>query len=62
MQVQVDIEFEQLVKIAKKLPENQWEKLKVEVENDRQLKNSTDDLEAFLLSGPTFSKKQLVLS
>ena len=59
MQVQVDIEFDQLVKIAKKLPKTQWQKLKVEVENDKQLKNTNDDLENFLLRGPTFSKKQL---
>ena len=59
MQVQVDIGFEQLVKIAKKLPKTQWQKLKVEVENDKELKNNTDDLEKFLLNGPTFNKKQL---
>jgi hypothetical protein len=59
MQVQVDIPFEQLVKIAKKLPKTQWQKLKVEVENDKQWENNANDLEAFLLSGPTFSKKQL---
>ena len=59
MQVQVDIGFEQLVKIAKKLPKAQWQKLKVEVENDKQLTGNTDDLEAFLLNGPTFTKKQL---
>jgi hypothetical protein len=47
------------VKIAKKLHKTQWQKLKVEVENDKKLKNNTDDLEAFLLNGPTFSKKQL---
>ena len=33
MQIQVDIGFEQLVKIAKRLPENQWTKLKEEDEN-----------------------------
>jgi hypothetical protein len=59
MQVQVDIGFEQLVKIAKKLPKAQWQKLKVEVENDKQLTDNADDLEAFLLKGPTFTKKQL---
>ena len=59
MQIQVDIGFEQLVKIAKKLPKTQWQKLKVEVENDKQLKNNNNDLESFLLNGPTFSKEQL---
>ena len=60
MQVQVDIGFEQLVSIAKKLPEIQWQALKGEVEKDNdQLKINADDLEAFLLNGPTYSKKQL---
>lgn len=31
MQIQVDIGFDQLVKIAKRLSENQWTKLKEEV-------------------------------
>jgi hypothetical protein len=59
MQVQVDIEFEQLVQIAKTLPETQWQKLKVEVEGEKQLKNNNDDLEEFLLNGPTFSQEQI---
>jgi hypothetical protein len=59
MQVQVDIEFDQLVKIAKKLSKTQWQMLKIEVENDKQRENDKDELEAFLLNGPTFSKKQL---
>jgi hypothetical protein len=60
MQVQVDIEFGQLVEIAKKLPRAQWQQLKTEVEeSDQRGLASTDDLEAFLLNGPTFSKKQI---
>jgi hypothetical protein len=59
MQVQVDIAFEQLVQIAKKLPKKQWQKLKVEVESEKQLKNDSEDLEEFLLNGPTFSKEQI---
>jgi hypothetical protein len=60
MQVQIDIGFEQLVSIAKKLPKTQWQALKGEVEKDNdQSKNDTDDLEAFLLSGPIYSKEQL---
>ena len=58
MQVQVDIGFEQLVTIAKKLPKTQWQKLKSAVESDTQISTS-DDLEAFLLNGPTFSEDQL---
>lgn len=59
MQVQVDIAFDQLVKIAKRLPEKQWKKLKDEVEKDTNKSVETSDLEALLLSAPTFSKKQL---
>lgn len=59
MQVQIDIGFEQLVKIAKKLPKPQWHKLKTEVENSNQLNSQVDDLEEFLLKGPTFSEEQL---
>jgi len=59
MEVQVDIGFGQLVKIAKKLPKTQWQKLKTEVEGDDHGVLDSDDLEAFLLYGPTFTKKQL---
>jgi hypothetical protein len=58
MQVQVDIGFEQLVTIAKGLPKTQWQKLKSAVDSDSQLSQG-DDLEAFLLNGPTFSEEQL---
>lgn len=57
MQLQIDIGFEQLVSIAKKLPSNQWNKLKNEVENKTD--SPTSDIELFLLSAPTFNKKQL---
>ena len=59
MQVQVDIEFEQLVKLAKQLPDTQWKKLKIEVEKEKEQTGTTSDLEQFLLSAPTFTKKQL---
>ena len=59
MQVQVDIEFDQLVQIAKKLPVNQWTKLKEEVEAKPTTDSEREDFKNFLLNGPTFSKKQL---
>lgn len=59
MQVQVDIGFDQLVKLAKQLPATQWKKLKTEVEKEEEQTNTTSDLEEFLLSAPTFNKKQL---
>ena len=59
MQVQVDIEFDQLVKLAKRLPVSQWAKLKQEVENEKTTDDrKAADLESFLLKAPTFTKKQ----
>lgn len=59
MRVQVDIEFDQLVQLAKRLPSNQWTKLKQEVDKKQSTNKSVTALETFLLSAPTFSKKQL---
>ena len=58
MQVQVDIEFEQLLKIVKTLPSGQLKQLKAEIEKEPKSGKSID-LEALLLSGPTATKKQL---
>lgn len=59
MQAQVDIEFEQLVKLAKQLPTTQWKKLKKEVEEEVSIPRQNSDLVSLLLSAPTYSKKQL---
>lgn len=59
MQVQVDIQFDQLVQIAKKLPAKQWTKLKAEVETESKIDIEREEFKKLLLSGPTFSKKQL---
>ncbi len=59
MQLQVDIGFDQLVKLVKKLPAAQWRKLKTEVEEQPEAVSTSSDLEAFLLNAPTFNKKQL---
>jgi hypothetical protein len=59
MQVQVDIGFEQLVSIVKKLPSKQWAKLKSEIEGSTKDVPKNQELETFLLQAPTFSKKQL---
>ncbi len=58
MQVQVDIEFEQLLKIVKTLPSGQLKQLKAEIEKKGKSDKSID-LEALLLNGPTATKKQL---
>ena len=59
MQVQVDIEFNQLVKIVKRLPAKQWTRLKHEVDLQCKPTEVASELEAFLLTAPTFTKKQL---
>ena len=59
MQAQVDIEFNQLVKLAKQLPVTQWVKLKKEVEEKISTPAQNSDLISLLLSAPTYSKKQL---
>jgi len=59
MQSKADIEFDQLVKVVKKLPAGQWTKLKTEVEQAAISSSQRKKLEKLLLSGPTFSKKQL---
>ena len=59
MQVEVEIGFEQLVKLAKQLPVKKWAKLKQEVEKEQPALDKPADLESFLLNAPTFSKKQI---
>ena len=59
MQVEVDIAFEQLVQIARKLSDGEWQRLKGEVESEKKLKDDNDDLMEFLLKGPTFTKEQI---
>lgn len=58
MQVQVEIGFDQLLKIVKALPSGQLKQLKAEIEKETK-SNKSAELEALLLSGPTATKKQL---
>lgn len=59
MEVQINIGFDELVKAAKKLPAKQWIKLKQVVDKESKPAKGISDMETFLLSAPTFSKKQL---
>jgi len=59
MQVQPEIGFDQLVQLAKQLPSKQWARLKREVEKEQSKANAVSNLEKFLLTAPTFTKKQL---
>lgn len=58
MQVQVDIEFDELLKIVKTLPPVKLKQLKAEIEREVNSDKSID-LEKLLLNGPTAIKKQL---
>lgn len=59
MQIQIDIGFEQLVQLAKRLPASQWTKLKQVVDKEKANSDPVSDLESFLLTAPTFTQKQL---
>ena len=59
MQVQVNIEFDQLLKIVKGLPSGKLKQLKAEMDKTTEVKTLKDDLESLLLNGPTASKKEL---
>ena len=59
MQIQVDIGFDDLIRIVKELPKDQLLKIKKELENQDTKDIQAKDLESFLMSAPTFSAKQL---
>ena len=59
MQIQVDIGFDDLIRIVKKLPEDQLLKFKKELEKQNTNDTQLQDLESFLLTAPTFSDQQL---
>jgi hypothetical protein len=58
MEIQVDIEFDQLLKIVKNLPSSKLKQLKNEIEKEARQEKS-GDLESLLLNGPTATKRQL---
>ncbi len=60
MQVQIDIGFEQLLTIVRKLPARKLRRLKAEIEqSSKRSKKSDVNLEALLLNGPTATQRQL---
>ena len=59
MQVQVDIEFDQLVKIVKSLPSGTLKQLKAEIDKNSSLAGTNVDLENLLLNGATATTKQI---
>ena len=61
MQIQVNIGFDQLLKIVKALPSTQLEQLKAEIEKEVKEEKNTTDLEALLLNGPVATPEQLAI-
>lgn len=59
MQVQIDIAFEQLLKIVKDLPAGKLRQLKSEIDREVKASKSNVELETLLLKGPIATKKQL---
>ncbi|MER3472415.1 MAG: hypothetical protein C4330_14150 [Chitinophagaceae bacterium] len=55
---QVEIEFDELLKIVRELPSGKLKQLKAEIEREAK-KPKSADLETLLLNGPTATKKQL---
>lgn len=59
MQVQVNIEFDQILSILKTLPSGQLKKLKAELQKESKNTPKGVDLKSLLLSGPVATSKQL---
>jgi len=59
MQVQLDIAFDQLVRIVKNLPAAQQRKLKSEIDKQTEIGKSSMDLESLLLNGPVATEEEL---
>lgn len=61
MQLQVEIEFKDLVSLVKKLPRGKLHQLKAEIEKQGVEADKSMNLRMLLLSGPVASAKQLML-
>ena len=61
MQVQVNIEFDQLVQAVKSLPPNQLKQLLSKIENQAEKSFPETDLEDLLLKGPVATEKQITV-
>jgi hypothetical protein len=61
MQIQVDIEFDQLLKVVKALTPGQLKLLNTEIKRTTKTKkdNSDVELEKLLMNGPVATQKQL---
>lgn len=59
MELKMDIGLDQLIHAIKKLPAEQFNKLKTEINKTTTEKSSSQGFKAFLLEAPVFSDDQL---
>ena len=59
MQIQVDIGFENLVKIVKQLPKDQLLRFKKELEMESAKDTEQENFRSFLLDAPVFTDEQI---
>ena len=59
MELTLNIGYNQVRNLVRQLPEKEVERLISEVSQKPNGENETSDLEAFLLTAPTFTKKQI---
>ncbi len=59
MQAVVDIKFDELLKLVKKLPDTELSKLKLALDKDFKQDKRKANLKKLLLEGPVFSERQL---
>ena len=61
MQVQVDIGFDNLIKIVKQLPKEELRRFRKELDKELIEDAELKDLESFLLKAPVFSDEQIAI-
>lgn len=59
MQVQIDIEIDQLLKIVRELPAGKLMRLKAEMDKEVNVSKTNDELENLLLKGPVATEEQI---
>jgi len=60
MEVQVNIGFEQLVKIVKMLPKRRLNQLLAEIEREKATEEAKSNLEELLLNGPVRGNQKAI--
>lgn len=61
MELKMDIGLDQLIHAIRKLPVEQFNKLKTEINKTSSGKSANESFKAFLLEAPVFSEEQLAV-